>query len=258
MKMLLRRILFLMPDLMFMVLLSIFASIINRSVNRVLKKNEYWMLKSKDINFIFPDKNSVKPRPFNLANNYEYFYKVKRNDTIVHIGAAMGSDVGYFCNLIGPGGRVIAIEAHPENCKILNKNIKINKLKQVEVIEKGVWNQPQRIKMISYDKFSEHSMFNYRERKKKNIIEVYVDTLDNILTSRGINEINLLHMNIEGSEVEALEGASKTLEITKHCIISTHTPDQGNTMPQVKRILNSRGFNTKESVQIKTHLLGWK
>ncbi len=141
---------------------------------------------------------------------------------------------------------------------MLKENISLNNWKQVELVECGVWKHAGEIQMITHNKFTRHSMHAFSDREVMGSVNVKIDTLDSIINSRNITKIDLLHMNIEGAEIEALEGAADALKITKNCIISTHTTEKGSTMQRAKEILEENGFKTKESDQIKTHLLGWK
>lgn len=259
MKPLLRKAIFRLPNVLFKPLISIYGTIFNRKLCTVSEINNTWLLRTKNEKFIFPDRTHIRVNAFKLSNKYEYFYRIKPDDIIVHIGAAIGLDVWYFCQLVdGTRGRIIAIEAYPDNCKILKENIRLNKWKQVKLIECGVWKHPGEMQMIKHKRFTQHSMHSFSDRAKMGSVKVKVDTLDNIIYLNNITKINLLHMNIEGAEIEALEGATNTLKITRYCIISTHTTEKGSTMPRVKSILEENGFKSRESEQIKTHLLGWK
>ncbi len=249
---------FFLPDGLFSRAVALYGTISNRRLCGVSRINGLWLVQAGNEKFIFPDKTAIKLNPLKLANKYDYFYKIRPDDIILHVGAAIGLDVWYFSQRVGLSGRIIAIEAYPENCKILKENVRLNGWDQVDAVESGVWEKAGTMKMFKYPKFTQHSMHCFPNRRETDIVEVNVDTLDRIISSKNIARIDLLHMNIEGAEIEALKGVADVLIITKRCIISTHTTDRGSTMPEVKEILEENGFKVKESTQVKTHLLGWK
>lgn len=249
---------FCLPDGLFRRAIGLYGTVSNRRLCRVSKVNGLWLVRAGNERFIFPDKTAIKLNPLKLAHKYDYFYRIQPDDIILHVGAAIGSDVWYFSQRVGLSGRIIAIEAFPDNCTILKKNVILNGWDQVDVVESGVWEEPGTKKMFRYHRFTEHSMHCFSDRGETSIVEVNVDTLDRIIRPKNIARIDLLHMNIEGAEVEALKGAGDVLTITKRCIISTHTTDKGSTMPDVRALLEENNFKVRESTHVKTHLLGWK
>ena len=57
--------------------------------------------------------------------NIEYF-RPKERDTAVHIGAHLGYYTLIDSKRIGAKGKVVAIEAHPNNFEMLNHNVQLN------------------------------------------------------------------------------------------------------------------------------------
>jgi len=83
-------------------------------------------------------------------------------------------------------------------------------------------------------------LFEYEQKPKK----VKVDTLDNQLKKHFAYEtIDLLKIDVEGMEVEVLEGAEETLKRTKKVALEVHSP---KLEKQVIEILNKSGFKLKK------------
>ena len=55
-------------------------------------------------------------------------------DTVIDIGAHLGLYSIMGSKLVGKNGRVIAIEAHPQNFEILKRNISLNGLANVRTL----------------------------------------------------------------------------------------------------------------------------
>jgi FkbM family methyltransferase len=155
-----------------------------------------------------------------------------------------GAHVGTFAIRIAKAvvdGTVIAIEPDKENLNYLEKNVKLNSIKNVVVVQKGLWSKSGR--MLFYLTHSaSHSMFAQKGVKKAAQIEV--DTLDNILERVGMDKVNFIKINVEGTEIEVLKGARKTLMSNPVEIVidAHHTVDGRPTYETVIPMLRELGF----------------
>jgi tRNA G46 methylase TrmB len=68
-------------------------------------------------------------------------YQLRPGDVVVDCGAYIGEFTLYAAEAVGPAGKVIAFEPDPENMKALKANIALNRLKNVTVMEKGLWSR---------------------------------------------------------------------------------------------------------------------
>src|SRR5215469_66629 len=64
---------------------------------------------------------------------------VREGDTVIHGGANIGFFTVYLSQLVGPKGKVIAVEPGQNNLWKLEENVRINKLKNVEIVNKPLW-----------------------------------------------------------------------------------------------------------------------
>lgn len=136
----------------------------------------------------------------------------------VDVGANFGWYSLIFSICADSTGHVVAVEPEPGNLRMLQKNISINNAENISVISTGVG---------ACDGFAElslntrwnpgmHSLRQIINSTEK--IRIQIRTLDSIL-SNFPGEIDLLKIDIEGFEVDALMGASETLARTKHVLI---------------------------------------
>lgn len=206
-------------------------------------------------------KDNVKESAFGVAQDiiyryfdaYEYgrghnkqrYYSIKNGDTVLDIGAYIGFWTIKVSRIVGENGRVIAIEADKENLKILRKNIKANSLKNVTIVPKGVWKEKG--KKLFY---CSHNQANTLIEKGGNIIQpnnqyiIKVDTVDNILKDLGIINVDFISIEINGSEIESLEGMKETLNQNVNLVITAPYRRFGKpSYETVASILKSRGFN---------------
>jgi FkbM family methyltransferase len=169
---------------------------------------------------------------------------MQKDETFVDVGA----NVGYYSLRIAKeysskGVNVIAIEAHPENCKALSKNIELNGFKCIKPINKAVSDHKStvtlyervdgrnRIRSEFYSLSDAPLTENNVVRPGGRSLQVECDTIDNIL---GGQKVDVMKIDIEGGEVSALGGATNTLKMLRKIIVEVH----GNTREKIRSILN--------------------
>src|ERR687893_730507 len=148
-------------------------------------------------------------------------FRPKEGDTVVDIGAHMGRYTITSSKSVGESGRVIAVEAHPYNFRLLQDNLRLNKLTNVCALNLAVYSKKARLKLYLPDEdlgyTGHHSLMTnylatkYSEEIERRFIEVEADTLDNLLKARGINQVNWIKIDVEGAEYEVLKGAREVL-----------------------------------------------
>ena len=79
------------------------------------------------------------------------------------------------------------------------------------------------------------------------MIEIKVDTLDNILEGLKIDRVNFIKMDIEGAEIEALKGMKETLgnNDVKLAIASYHKVNGQPTYKTIIPMMREMGFNSR-------------
>ena len=177
-----------------------------------------------------------------VNNVYEKYYKLKKGDVVVDIGA----NIGIFTVKAGNEGVVIAIEPEKNNLRVLERNIGINGLKNVVVIPKGVWSKKDKMRFYLTSTLSSSLVNNRRTDSKhtNKFIEIEVDTLDNMLKELRINRVDFIKMDIEGAEIEALKGLKESLKNTnvKLAIAAYHEVNGDATMKAIIPELEKLNF----------------
>ena len=88
------------------------------------------------------------------------------------------------------------------------------------------------------------------------LVEVEVDTLDNILGELGIKKVDFIKMNIEGAEVEVLKGMEEVLKNDVRLAIAAHHSVNGKpTDETIELQLKQRGFEIYATEQT---IYGWR
>ncbi|MGC9123280.1 MAG: FkbM family methyltransferase [Thermoplasmata archaeon] len=148
--------------------------------------------------------------------------KIKQGDIVIDAGANVGMFTVIASVLSGADGYVISIEPDPENLRILKKNIELNNLKNIEIIDKALYSvSGEKIKLIQNGVMSRIS-FNDAKSYIAKRIEVETITFDDIIINRGLQP-TVLKMDIEGAEKYALLGASTMMKTINYLECEIHS-----------------------------------
>lgn len=140
---------------------------------------------------------------------YLFFKKIiKPGMTVVDIGAHIGYFTRLFSRLAGRSGFVYALEADPENFSLLKKNTK--HIKNVALFPVAVSNKTGSINFYRSEKTGCHSTIQDTAQHKETITVPSSD-MDSLLDKRQIQKVDVIKMDIEGGELNALKGMQKIL-----------------------------------------------
>jgi FkbM family methyltransferase len=127
---------------------------------------------------------------------------VREGDTVIDGGANIGFFTIYLAQLVGPKGNVIAIEPGQNNIWKLEENVRLNKLKNVEIIRKPLWLDHSEVTLYMRQEGGRNSLWSDEGYLGK--AKIKACTLADFPPHR------LVKLDIEGAEVAALIGYSET------------------------------------------------
>jgi FkbM family methyltransferase len=172
----------------------------------------------------------------------------KQGDIVVDIGANIGRYTIISSKRVGTNGKVVAIEAHPGNFEMLNRNIKLNRLTNVIPLNYAAYSKETKIKLYVPDEESGYTIYHtLMERTGKKFVEVDAITLDYLLLQlNGIREevegveVNWIKIDVEGAEFEVLKGAANILSKSKDIalLIEVHGPDNYRPVVEFLNLYN--------------------
>jgi FkbM family methyltransferase len=175
-------------------------------------------------------------------------FNAKDGDIVVDIGAHIGRYTIINSKRVGENGKVIAIEAHPDNFEILNRNIKLNKLTNVIPLNYAVYSKQTKLKLYLPDEESGFSIYNTimvnRAKTGEKFIEVNANTLDYLLQQNGIRDANWIKIDVEGAEFEVLKGAHNILSNSKDIALLIEVHGLDNYTPVIE-FLHSYNLNVE-------------
>jgi len=133
----------------------------------------------------------------------------------------VGANVGYFTllggQLVGPQGRVVAVEAHQGLAELLRRNVIMNGLYgYVTTWHRAAWSSTTTLQLHQRLNFSGASSVGAigpealgRLGDSEEMVEVQAVRLDDLL--EGLPPVDVLKMDIEGAELQAFTGLSRTI-----------------------------------------------
>lgn len=196
---------------------------------------------------IFKYKHGLKLLPEDIIKGLD-------NKDFIDCGAYIGESALIFEKEYNPN-KIYSFEPVLDNYKFLIENIKINNLKKVIAIQKGVGEKNTTRKFISLDVSSFIS--------ENGEAEMDIISIDEYVEKNNLS-VGLIKMDIEGYELKALEGAKKTIKKFKPVLLIGiyHNPEElFNTKQYIQDILPNYKFKIKHLADIRPlaeiHLIAW-
>ena len=156
-----------------------------------------------------------------------------------------GANVGYSCVYFKtwfPEAQIVAIEPEESNPRQLKKNMEINGLELNELVRGALWNKSAYLEVVRDFRDNREASFTVKEATKPTSIKGY--GFEEILSSKGWEEIDLAKIDIEGSEgflFDTNVNADAILSKTKFLAIEIH--DEFNIRPVIYEHLKRNGFS---------------
>lgn len=162
-----------------------------------------------------------------IANDIQYIFRPalysKQEGAILDCGAYIGDTIDRFVNFFGDEvKKIYSFEALPENLEELERKKNIMKKKwegEIEIIPYAVSDKAEKI--IFYETEKRGACFSpqfrgatkFRTKKPVKQITVNAEKIDNLISCS--DQVRYIKMDIEGAELEALQGAEQTIKREK-------------------------------------------
>lgn len=172
---------------------------------------------------------------------YEQIFNVENGEMVIDVGAHVGLFTVKARKAVGEDGLVVAIEPEPKNAALLSENVEKHGFKNVVVVKKAAGNYKGKVKLYLSPGSRGHSLLPIRPSS----INVGMDTLDNIAAELGLTRVDFIKIDVEGAELDVLEGAEKILHMpnVKLAIAAYHPlPDGSSEFQKIFSYLKSKGM----------------
>ncbi len=161
---------------------------------------------------------------------------------VIDCGAHIGTFTLFVKNLNG-SARVYAIEPLPQNLRLLKENLQLNAIRDVTVIEKALHSTSADLSLYVTDDDFDRASISSTDDLNRRAVKVAATTLADIVNTHALRTIDLLKMDIEGSEYEILRSSFPILfETVRRLIMEYHiTEDHPDGREELVNHLTSSG-----------------
>ncbi len=181
-------------------------SIYNYNLNPIgYDLNLYFISSGVVANFIL-EQYAYKNESVNIS--------AKQGDIVIDAGACWGDSSLYFATKVKETGMVYSFEFIPENIKIYNKNLALNKeiASHIKLIPNPLWDADD-LQIYFTDK-GPSSLVSFNETENYTGTAKTI-TIDAWAQQHHVQKIDFIKMDIEGAELKALQGAQNTIKTHK-------------------------------------------
>ncbi len=181
---------------------------------------------------------------------------LRSGSTALDIGANVGLHTVYMAKLVGGTGMVAAFEPSPANVRLLRYHVQVNNLAQAQVVQKAVSNRDSGTLpffLLNGGDHSSNSLTFGRENvpnidqalhQARRATEVEVVSVDRFCADANAAP-DLIKIDVEGAELQVLQGAARTLDSVRPKIILAIHPwwlPPGQTTGEIVAFLADRDY----------------
>ena len=202
---------------------------------------------------------------------YERFWCSKfhprQGDVVFDIGSGQAEDLEVFSAAVGQTGRVVAFECNPAFEEANRSAAYV--LGNVVFYKAAVSDEPGVVVLEGADNWESRTTCKMTHGHRLDLsankaVMVPAVRLDSIVADLHLERIDLLKMNIEGAEVQALQGLGAAVSKVQHAVIGAHDfrahrgeGEQYRTHSAVVQYLQANGFKT-ETTPGWWHVHAWR
>jgi FkbM family methyltransferase len=136
---------------------------------------------------------------------------LKPGDAFVDVGGNKGDFAFLAAKLVGKNGRVVCIEPEPTNFGWICRSAELNGYTNINLCNLALSNQDAESLLHLGSKSGFHTLLSGAPDREHGSIAVKTRTLDGLLQELKINSVSALKIDVEGAELQVLQGAAETI-----------------------------------------------
>lgn len=165
-----------------------------------------------------------------------------RGSTVIDIGANIGIFAIPLAAAVGPSGKVLAVEPVAENVRRLEHNLMVNRISHVHIFHCAVGDREGEVQLAvgmdtAYATLIGDLVPGNTSLKTERVPQKPIDQL---WRSIGSPTVDVVKIDVEGSELSVLKGASELLDRTRPLLMVEVNSD--SQLLAVKELMTSSGF----------------
>jgi FkbM family methyltransferase len=170
-------------------------------------------------------------------------------DVFVDIGANVGYDALLASHLVGPTGKVVAIEALPQTYAHLQRNLALNDARNVRALNVAVSDRESTVDLYEVSAHNVGAVTTLGTRGGKPLASIEAKPLARLLVTDEIARLRLVKMDIEGAEPAVLNDLLDNLHLypgAMDIIVEASPQDDRKAWSRIFQRLESAGFMAYE------------
>lgn len=202
-------------------------------------------------------------------NEFAFLDRITRPGmTFLDIGANEGLFSLFAARKVGPAGRVIAAEPSSRERERFERNLARNRIANVTVLPCAIGNAPGSARLqIANSGHAGHNTlgaFTYDDVSAVDFEEVPVETLDALAQRLSIGSVDVVKIDVEGSELKVLQGGAELLRRTRPVMLIEANEGalqgQGASSAEVVALLHALDYDihvfSERSGEVEPHVAG--
>jgi FkbM family methyltransferase len=175
---------------------------------------------------------------------YFQLVNLEPGDVVIDVGACCGLTSLEFGRVVSESGRVYAFEADPGNFAALEKNLAESGLRHVTIEHLAVWKETGELQFQADG--TAGARVSAVSSRHDSTVTVRSITLADFVASRSLRRINLLKIDVEGSEAEILDSSRAVLrEFRPALIVELHPVHDVWTTGRCQAILKEEKYQAQ-------------
>jgi len=172
---------------------------------------------------------------------------VNVGDVVFDVGANIGVHTLVLSHLVGETGLVVAVEPCPPIVDKIRSVLDLNDIKNVKLLPYALSDKNATVELFwRSDDTNEGQATFWANGATNTKAVVKTQTLDEIVRQNSINHVNLIKLDIQGAEFQALQGASDTIRQHKPILIfecDWNWQFSNTSLPEVQYFLEQFGYS---------------
>lgn len=240
-------------------------------INNIDFSNNEFIVKTNDFSFFVPnDKNiwnfliEMYGCIYILKQYEEPPVTAKEGDVVIDCGACIGLATLFFAQKVGKNGTVVAIEPEKTNFNFLIKTVDNNKDKFPNILPLNcaIYKKDSNLTLfLSKLNIGSHTIYSNNKIEKKlttNLEEIKAMKIDTIVKNLKLKKVDIIKIDIEGAEIDALLGAESTISFLKpKLIIAIYHNKDDETKIKTLLLKYNPSYNFKVVNRAEKVLFAW-
>ncbi|HEX2454092.1 MAG TPA: FkbM family methyltransferase [Vicinamibacterales bacterium] len=150
---------------------------------------------------------------------------VRPGMTVIDVGANWGYFTLLTAHLTGPSGRILALEPHPVLAAMLAENVRLNHLAQIECHTVAAGRARGILPLVGFDEAGGNWGLSRVARDFASTqLTCHVQQVDDLVVERRLPRVDLIKIDVEGSEADVLAGMADGLRDARyrHVLLECH------------------------------------